>query len=164
MIKISIVYHSETGNTQKLAETIAVGMLDIEGIDVKLMHIEDIDNEYLLDSEGVVFGTPTKLGSISWQMKKWLDTNYTKDQLGGKLGGVFATASYFGQGAETAELTLISHLLVKGMMVYSAGVHGGEPFTHYGVVATKSGTEFELDRAKIFGKRFAEKVADLFYI
>lgn len=164
MIKISIVFHSETGNTRKLAEAISIGMLEIDGIDVKLMHIDNIDNEYLLDSEGVVFGTPTKLGSMSWQMKQWLDTNYTKDQLGGKLAGVFASASYFGQGAETAELMLISHLLIKGMLVYSAGVHGGEPYTDYGVVALKSGSEFEQGRATVFGKRFAEKVADLFCI
>ncbi len=160
-MKFAIVYHSSTGNTGKVAELIALGAGMVENVEVKCMSIESIDEEFLKESKAVVFGTPTIAGSFSWQIKQLLDTSKTL-KLGGKLGGVFATANYVGGGAEIAELALIAELLVKGMLLYSSGAAEGHPFVHYGPVCIKDGDEGQQERAKVFGQRIAKKAVELF--
>lgn len=159
-MKISIIYHSETGNTKRVAEIIAQGAELSEKIEVKCMSIEDMDNDFLDQSKAVFFGCPVYCGNFSWQMKKWLDI--TKNKLAGKLGAVFATENHLGGGADLAELSIIGSLLVYGMLVYSAGTCEGNPFTHFGSVCIKDGDEKQKERAKIFGKRIAKKAVELF--
>ena len=161
-MKISIIYHSETGNTAKVADVIAEGIRKAGDIDVKCMSITDIDADFAKASDGFILGTPTYLASFSWQMKKFLDTELKSLNIDGKLCGVFATANYFGGGAEVAELTLIGQLLVRGVLIYSAGASKGAPYTHLGAVAIKEGNDFERERAGLFGERFGEKAIELF--
>jgi len=113
-MKIAIVYYSKTGNTKKVAELIAEGANTNENVEAKYMSIEEVDKEFLMEAKTVIFGTPTIYGTYSWQIKQWLDTARSV-KLGGKLGAVFATASFVGGGAELAELALIAELLVVGM-------------------------------------------------
>jgi NAD(P)H dehydrogenase (quinone) len=160
-VKISIIYHSSTGNTKKLAETIASGAEKVEGAEVKIASIDEIDKEFLEASGAVIIGTPVYLGTFSWQIKKWLDT-YREVNLSGKLGAVFATENTFGGGADIAELALVGQLLVKGLLVYSAGVSQGQPSTHFGTVSIKDGDEAQKERAVLFGERIARKAKELF--
>ena len=69
---------------------------------------------------------------------------------------------YIGGGADFAEMGLIAHFLVLGMLVYSGGTSYGQPFTHYGAVAVKDGDEAQRERARIFGERIARKTRELF--
>ncbi|RKY65045.1 MAG: flavodoxin, partial [Candidatus Latescibacterota bacterium] len=39
MIKVAIVYHSETGNTRKMAELIREGCLKVQGVEAKVMSV-----------------------------------------------------------------------------------------------------------------------------
>ncbi|RKD22404.1 NAD(P)H dehydrogenase (quinone) [Caminicella sporogenes DSM 14501] len=159
-MKIAIIYHSETGNTQKVANLIAKGVEKIEGVEAKCMSIDNVDKEFIEDAKAVFFGTPTYAGSYSWQMKKWLDT--CKLKLAGKVGCVFATENYLGGGADNAELALLSELLVKGMFVYSVGSSEGKPYTHFGAVCIKDGDEDQKKRVEIFAERVAKNVKKLF--
>jgi NAD(P)H dehydrogenase (quinone) len=159
-MKISIIYHSETGNTKKIAEIISEGAKIDGKVEVKLMSIDEIDETFVERSDAIILGCPTHRGTFSWQMKKWLGT--TKLKVAGKLGSVFATEGYIGGGADMAEMGLIGHLLVMGMLVYSAGTSGGQPFTHFGAVAIKDGDEAQKERARIFGERIARKALELF--
>ncbi|MCT4600179.1 MAG: flavodoxin family protein [Marinifilaceae bacterium] len=161
-MKISIIYHSESGNTEKVAQFIAKGMISAGDVNVKCMSIDSIDLDYAQESSAFIFGSPTYMASMSWQMKKFIDTESKKLNMEGKMCGVFATANYFGGGAEIAELSMIGQLLVRGVLIYSAGASKGAPYTHVGTVAIKDGNEFEQERAELFGKRFAEKVLELF--
>lgn len=158
-MKIAVLYHSESGNTKKIAELIAEGAA-AAGSEVRTMSIDVVDEDFVAAAEAVVLGCPTYYGTYSWQIKKWVDT--TKIKLADKLGSVFATANGFGGGAEAAELGLAGMLLAKGMLVYSAGVAKGTPFTHFGAVAVKDGDAAQQERAKLFGRRVAEKAAELF--
>lgn len=160
MIHIAILYHSETGNTAKIAELIAEGTKNLTETDVKTMSIDALDVDFINQANVVLFGCPTYAVSMSWQMKKFLDT--TSLDLAGKLGGVFATANYIGGGAEVAELTMIAALLLRGMLVYSAGFTSGNPLTHLGAVAIQSGDDAQRERARIFGERMAQKAKELF--
>ncbi len=160
-MKIAIVYYSKTGNTKKIAEIVADGARKINGVNVKCMSIEDVDDSFIQEAKAVIFGSPTITGTFSWQIKQWLDSA-RHIKFSGKLGAVFATANYVGGGADVAELTMIGQLLVKGMLVYSAGAAEGQPFTHYGAVCIQGGDDSQQERAKIFGERIARKAGELF--
>ncbi|SHJ76312.1 flavodoxin family protein [Paramaledivibacter caminithermalis] len=159
-MKIAIIYHSETGNTEKVAKLVAKGAEKVEGVNTKCMTIDDVDTGFVEEAKVVFFGTPTYAGTYSWQMKKWLDT--CKLKLAGKVGCVFATENYLGGGADNAELALLSQLLVKGMFVYSVGGSKGQPYTHFGAVCIKDGTAEQKERVELFAERVADSVNKLF--
>lgn len=161
-MKISIIYHSETGNTEKIANKIAEGAMKNNGVEVKCMNINDVDVDYARESAALLFGTPTYLATFSWQMKKFFDTELKSLQTEGKLCGVFATENFLGGGADIAELSLVGQLLVRGGLIYSVGASEGQPYTHIGAVARKDGDEFEQERAVYYGERFAKKAVELF--
>jgi NAD(P)H dehydrogenase (quinone) len=160
-MKLSIVYHSISGNTKKIAEIMADAVGQINGIEAKAISIDAIDEEFINDSTAVIFGSPVYCGTFTWQMKKFLDTSLGL-KLQDKLAGVFMTENYIGGGADLAELSLIGCLLVRGMIVYSAGAMNGDPFTHLGAVTIKDGDEYQIERAKVFAQRIAKKAIQLF--
>lgn len=160
-MKLAILYYSKTGRTKTMAEEVAVGMREVEGAEVGVFEIKHADEAFLLESKAVVFGTPTYLAGTTWQIKKWFDEGY-RFNLSGKLGACFATANYPQGGADTALAMIIQHMLVKGMLVYSSGSGHGKPFIHLGAVALRDRFEESKPLFRIFGKRIAEKTAELF--
>lgn len=160
-IKLSIVYHSVSGNTKSVAQLIEQGAQCVNGVETRMMSITEPDFDFMESSDCIIFGTPTYLGSFSWQMKTFLDKGL-KAILAGKMGAVFATENYLGGGADFGLMNLIGHLLVKGMLVYSAGVADGNPYTHFGAVCIKNGDQDQQERAKIFGERIAKKAVEIF--
>ena len=58
MAKILIVYHSQTGNTEKMAHAVAEGARGIEGVDVILKKAADATLDDLLTADGFALGTP----------------------------------------------------------------------------------------------------------
>ena len=161
-IKLSIVYHSVTGNTKSVAELIEEGAQKVKNVETRVMSIGDCDFAFMRESDCIIFGTPTYLGSFSWQMKAFLDKGL-KVNLAGKMGAVFATENFIGGGADFALLSLIGHLLVKGMLIYSGGVAHGDPYTHFGAVCIKDGDESQKERARLFGERIVKKASDIYY-
>ena len=160
-MKISILYFSLTGHTRTMAEEIAEGVRTVPGIEVGLFALDVIDKDFLADSKAVFFGTPTYLASTCWQWKKWFDEP-APCPLGGKLGAVFATANFAQGGADIALQTLITHMMVKGMLVYSGGGACGHPYIHLGAVALKENFEESKPMFRIFGERVATKARELF--
>jgi multimeric flavodoxin WrbA len=75
MSKIVIVYHSGYGHTKKVAETVAAGSggallaIDAEG------NLPEGGWEQLAAADTIVFGSPTYMGSVSWQFKKFADAS-----------------------------------------------------------------------------------------
>lgn len=160
-MKISILYFSKTGHTKEMANVIADGIRKVPNIEVGVFALDNIDDKFLLDSKAVIFGTPTYYANTCWQIKKWFDesNNYN---LEGKIGAVFSTAHYAQGGADTAILTIINHLMVKGMLVYSGGSALGKPFIHLGAVAIDENFEESKSMFSIFGERIALKAKELF--
>jgi len=159
-MKISIIYHSVTGNTERIAKLIAEGARRGGEVEVKSMNIDEVDEVFVAGSKAVIIGCPTHRGTLSWHMKKWIET--TKLKLAGKVGSVFATEGYIGGGGDFAEMELIAHLLVLGTLVYSGGSSWGQPYTHYGAIAIKDGDDAKKVRARLFGERVAKKALELF--
>ena len=75
MSKIVIVYHSGYGHTAKVAQAVA------EGSGGSLLAIDAEGNlpaggwEQLAAAKVIVFGSPTYMGSVSWQFKKFADAS-----------------------------------------------------------------------------------------
>ncbi len=75
MAQIVIVYHSGYGHTRKVAEAVA------EGSGGALLEIDAEGNlpaggwEQLAAADAIVFGSPTYMGSVSWQFKKFADAS-----------------------------------------------------------------------------------------
>ena len=71
--KLAIVYHSPYGHTAKVAQYIANGAEKI-GVGVHLMSIEHIDWDVLDQADGIVWGSPTYMGSITGPYKVFMDS------------------------------------------------------------------------------------------
>ena len=75
MTNIVVVYHSGYGHTQRMAQAVA------DGANAELMAIDADGNlpaggwEQLKASDAIIFGTPTYMGSVSWQFKKFADAS-----------------------------------------------------------------------------------------
>ena len=77
MSSIAIVFHSGYGHTQKVAEAVAAGA----GASATLIAIDAEGNlpdgawDTLNAAKAIVFGSPTYMGSVSWQFKKFADAS-----------------------------------------------------------------------------------------
>lgn len=75
MSKIAIVYHSGYGHTKRMAEAVAEGAkgeliaVDAEG------NITEAQWTTLGAADAIIFGSPTYMGSVSWQFKKFADAS-----------------------------------------------------------------------------------------
>ena len=75
MSKIVVVYHSGYGHTQKIAEAVAAAAhADLVKIDAE-GNLPDGAWEQLAAADLIVFGSPTYMGSVSWQFKKFADAS-----------------------------------------------------------------------------------------
>lgn len=163
-MKISIVYVSQTGNTEAAAEYIQDGILAKHPfIQVKLMDIreDEVDTEFLEQSDAVIFGTPVYFTSMSWELKKWFDHSFRID-LKGKLGAVFVTAQSPIGGIDTAIMEMLRHMLVKGMFVFSGAGDKTENKFQLGAVGLAKDMEKSAKQFEIFGECVAQKATELF--
>jgi NAD(P)H dehydrogenase (quinone) len=96
MSKIVIVFHSGYGHTAKVAQAVA------EGAGGTLLAIDAEGNlpaggwEQLADADAIVFGSPTYMGSVSWQFKKFADASskpWFSQQWKNKLAAGFSNSA-----------------------------------------------------------------------
>jgi NAD(P)H dehydrogenase (quinone) len=73
MTKIAVVFHSGYGHTLRMAQAVA------EGAGAELIAIDAEGNlpeggwETLKAADAIIMGSPTYMGSVSWQFKKFAD-------------------------------------------------------------------------------------------
>jgi len=101
MAKILIVYHSQSGNTQKMAQAVAEGAKSIEGVEVILKKAADATLEDLLTADGLAIGTPENFGYMSGMVKDFFDRTYVgaQEKVFRKPFVVFISAGNDGSGA-----------------------------------------------------------------
>lgn len=162
MIKIAILYHSETGNTQQMAELVREGCVRVGSVEARCMPITDVDESYVEAARAVILGSPTYEGSCTWQIKRYLDT--AARGLAGKLGAVFVSQNWPGGGGGSfAEMTMIAGMLVRGMLIYSGGITEGQPYLHFGAVSRRAPEEdLYRERCLKLGENIARKAVELF--
>jgi multimeric flavodoxin WrbA len=75
MAKVVVVFHSGYGHTQRMAQSVA------QGADADLVAIDADGNlpeggwETLSAADAIVMGSPTYMGGVSWQFKKFADAS-----------------------------------------------------------------------------------------
>ncbi len=99
--KLLILYHSQSGNTEKMAHAVLEGAQREEDCDSRLVKAVDAKIEDLLNVDGVIFGTPENFGYMSGALKDFFDRTYY-DALPHQLNlpyALFVSAGNDGTGA-----------------------------------------------------------------
>ena len=106
-VQIAIVYHSGYGHTEALAQSVAKGVADVEGVSVDLIKADDENKDWdkLAAADAIIFGSPTYMGSVSAQFKGFMDESSKvwfsqgwKDKV---AAGFTVSASYSGDKLNT---------------------------------------------------------------
>ena len=105
MAKVAVVFHSGYGHTQRFAQSVASGAraelvaIDAEG------NLPEGGGETLAEADAITFGSPTYMGSVSWQFKKFADASskpwYTQSWKDKIFGGFTASANMNGDKFST---------------------------------------------------------------
>lgn len=157
MARVLVVYHSETGNTGRMADLVAEGAREA-GAEVVLKRVGDTEAEELLEYDGIIAGTPTYYGLMSAPLKKLLDESVrVHGKLAGKVGAAFTSSANIGGGNETTILSILQAMLIHGMVVQGTAV--GD---HYGPVAISGPDDRAAEQARALGERVAKLAARLF--
>lgn len=124
---ILIIYHSQTGNTKKMAEAVAEGAQSIEDTVVILKTAQDATLQDLLSADGLALGTPENFGYMSGMIKDFFDRTFYagQDRVFRKPYVVFVSAGNDGTGA----LRSIERIAqgYKFKMVYNPVISRGNP-------------------------------------
>jgi multimeric flavodoxin WrbA len=96
IVKIAIIYHSNGGRNFAMAQAVAEGAAKL-GAETKLFDCtKEMDMSYLQESNAIVFGSPTYMGSLSGQMKMFFDSTsaevFTKRQWVNKIAAGFTNS------------------------------------------------------------------------
>jgi len=188
--KVAVIYYSATGNVYKLAQAVEEGAKEA-GAEVRLRKVhelapeeairsnqgwsdhalmtEDVPEADLADLEwadAYIFGTPTRFGNVSAQLKQFIDTAgglWFEGKLADKVVSGFTSASNAHGGQESTLLSLYNVFAHWGAILVTPGYTdpllfeaGGNP---YGASSTNEPSEQELAAARYLGRRVAEKAA-----
>jgi NAD(P)H dehydrogenase (quinone) len=166
-MKVLIVYYSMYGHTLQLAKAVEEGAKSVAGVEVVLRRVQEFEvveqatatNEFvqqvkeqqkdipvctvddLREADGVIFGSPTRYGNMTAQMKQLIDSTaslWLKGEMEGKPAGVFTSTASTHGGQETTLLTMMVPLLHLGMIIV------GVPYSVEGMIHTdaRGGTPY----------------------
>ena len=124
-LKVFIVFYSMYGHVESLARSLKKGVDSVEGVEgvlyrvmetlpkevLQLMQAPEKDDqvpiisaEKLVEADGLLFGFPTRFGSMAAQMKGFFDTTgqlWREQKLAGVPAGFFVSTGTQGGGQET---------------------------------------------------------------
>lgn len=197
-MKVLIVFYSLYGHTYRLARAVEKGVSSVKGAEAVLRRVEEFESvlqgtaksehanhlreqtkaipvctiEDLRQADGVLFGSPTRYGNMTAQMKQLIDSTaelWLKGEMEGKPAGVFTSTASTHGGQETTLITMMIPLLHLGMllvglpyslngMIHTEG-RGGTPYGASTVAGGRGELEpkpEDLFLAECLGKRVAE--------
>jgi NAD(P)H dehydrogenase (quinone) len=199
MAKILVLYYSMYGHVERMAQAEAEGAREVAGTEVVVKRVPELMPEEVLRKSGakldqpapmaspqelgdyhaIIFGTPTRYGNMTGQMRNFLDQTGALWQSGalvGKVGSVFTSSATQHGGQESTLLTFHPTLLHLGMIVvglpYSDQtqmgideIKGGSPYgasTIAGAKGERHPSEQELGMARFQGRHVAGIAVRLF--
>jgi NAD(P)H dehydrogenase (quinone) len=189
MARILILYHSMYGHIERMAQAQADGAREVDGADVIIKRVpetmsdDDVKRvggklgqvapvakpDELADYDAIIFGTPTRFGNMTGQMRTFLDQTgglWARGALIGKVGSVFTSSATQHGGQESTILSFHTTLLHHGMVLvglpYSESrqtgldeIKGGSPYgasTIAGGQGERQPSEQELGMARFQGR------------
>ncbi len=128
MTSVAIVYHSGFGHTKLQAQAVARGAGSVEGVESLLLTAEEAaaDIDRLDSADAIIFGSPTYMGSMSAEMKKFLEAGAAKWFTLGwkdKVAGAFTNSSSFSGDKLNTLVGLMINAMQQGMIFVSLGMH-----------------------------------------
>lgn len=120
MSQIVVVYHSGYGHTQRMAQAVA------QGAQAQLLAIDADGNlpeggwDMLNAADAIIFGSPTYMGSVSWQFKKFADASskpWYVQAWKDKLAAGFTNSGGL-NGDKLATLDTLFHLAMQHSMLW----------------------------------------------
>ncbi len=151
MANMLVTYYSRTGNTEQMAELVAEGAREIEGVEVDLQPIAEVTPDDLLDYDGIVVGSPVYYGTMAAEVKQLIDESVVHHgKLDGKVGGAFASSGGPAGGNETTVLDIVKALMIHGMIV-----KGDAEGDHYGPTAVGAPDERSAKECRKLGRSMA---------
>ena len=189
MTNIAVIYYSPTGNVHALAEAVAEGATKA-GAEVRLRRVAELAPAEAIDAndgwrahadataavpvaslddlrwaDGFAFGSPTRYGNVSAQLKQFLDTTgplWAAGELSDKVATGFTSAINAHGGNESTLLALYNTMHHWGAIVVAPGytdqavtAGGGNPYgTAHASGGGPPGPEV-LDAARHQGARLA---------
>lgn len=103
MCGVLVIYHSQSGNTQKMAEAVAAGARSIDGVKVTLKTAQEAGVEDLLACDGLAVGSPEYFGYMAGLVKDFFDRTYEpargRKEIFKKPYVIFVSAGNDGRGA-----------------------------------------------------------------
>jgi NAD(P)H dehydrogenase (quinone) len=197
MTKVLVLYYSAYGHIEKMAQAVAEGVREA-GAEAVIKRVPELVPEEvarkahykldqpapiatineLADYDAVVFGTGTRFGNMTAQMKNFLDQAgglWLQGKLVGKVGSVFTSSATQHGGQESTILTFHPVLLHLGMIIvglpYSfqgqtgvTEVMGNSPYgasTIAGGDGSRQPSAVELEGARYRGRHVAQIAAKL---
>jgi NAD(P)H dehydrogenase (quinone) len=191
-VKILIAFYSRNGSTEALAQAIAEGA-QAEGAVVILRRAREIVSRDVMahapgwienadrmnaayeapteadaeSADAIIFGTPTRFGNVSSELKAYVDSLgglWFQGKLVGKAGGAFCSTGSQHGGNESTNLTMFNFMAHLGMIIVPLGY--GDPImfqagTPYGATAISGQnaappTANDLEVARYQGRRVAQ--------
>jgi len=158
-MNVLVLYYSKGGNTRKLAEAIAEGVGQVDGVEAVLRHTRDVTKDDFAAADGLIVGSPVYFGTMAAQLKMVLDGFVgVRKKMENKVGAAFATAGDASGGKETTMMSIIQALMIYGMIIV------GDPMSatgHYGTACVGAPDAGVRENAQRLGRRVAELVIQL---
>jgi NAD(P)H dehydrogenase (quinone) len=192
-VNVQVIFHSTYGHVWRMAEAIAEGARQVQGAQVSISQVPETLSDEILAKMGATearkafahipiakvedlpnadvlfFGTPTRFGNMSGQMRAFFDATgklWTKGSLIGKVASVFASTGTQHGGQETTITSFHTTLLHHGCIIvgvpYSCQelvnmneITGGSPYgagTLAGSDGSRKVSENELAIARFQGR------------
>ena len=191
--KVLIAFYSRTGSVEALAKQVAEGAR-AAGADVRLRRAREVVGPDVMakapgwaesaarmnalyeapteaDAEwadAIVFGTPTRFGAVSSELKAYIDGLgglWFQGKLNGKVGAAFTSTSSPHGGNESTIISLYNPMAHLGLIIVPLGYADPTVFkagTPYGASAIVNGRDItaasadELEVARFQGKRVTQ--------
>ncbi len=153
--EILVLYYSPGGTTAEMANIIARGVEEVDGMQARIRTVPDVSAtteqteteipengplyatiDDLDECEGLILGCPTHYGNMPAAMKYFIDSTsalWMGGKLAGKPAAVFSASTSMHGGQESTLLTMMLPLLHHGMLIV------GLPYTETELFQTKTG-------------------------
>ena len=127
MANVAVVYHSGFGHTKIQAEAVHRGAASVKGIEAKLYTTDEATTnlDELDQADAIIFGSPTYMGSMSAEMKKFLEVAASKwftQSWKDKVAGAFTNSSSFSGDKLNTLIGLVINAMQHGMIYVGTGL------------------------------------------
>jgi NAD(P)H dehydrogenase (quinone) len=191
-VNVLIAFYSRNGSTEALARTIAEGAQS-EGAEVRMRRAREVVGPEIISkvpgwaenaarmnelypapseadaewADAIIFGTPTRFGNVTSELKAWVDSLgglWFQGKLVGKAGSAFTSTSTVHGGNESTILTMYNFMAHLGLIIVPLGYADPAVFgagTPYGASSVSGQnnappTEGDLEVAGFQGRRVAQ--------